>query len=129
LNKGAFGEFNGTIVALATPSGVGAIGVIRISGINAINIANEIFNGKDLTEQKSHTIHFGKIMDGDHTIDEVLVSIFIAPKSYTKENVVEISSHGSPYILQKIIRLLLTKGARLAKAGEFTKRAFLNGPV
>jgi tRNA modification GTPase len=127
LNKGAFGEFNGTIVALATPSGVGAIGVIRISGINAINIANEIFNGKDLTEQKSHTIHFGKIMDGDHTIDEVLVSIFIAPKSYTKENVVEISSHGSPYILQKIIRLLLTKGARLAKAGEFTKRAFLNG--
>jgi len=127
LNKGAFGEFNDTIVALATPSGVGAIGIIRLSGINAINIANEIFNGKDLTEQKSHTIHFGKIMDGDRTIDEVLVSIFIAPKSYTKENVVEISSHGSPYILQKIIRLLLTKGVRLAKAGEFTKRAFLNG--
>lgn len=121
------GEFEDTIVALATPSGVGAIGVIRLSGGGAINIANSIFKGKDLRKQTSHTIHLGKIVDDDAVIDEVLVSIFIAPRSYTKENVVEISSHGSPYILQKIIKLLISKGARLAKAGEFTKRAFLNG--
>ena len=120
-------EFEETIVALATPSGIGAIGIIRLSGKSAIEIASQVFKGKNLNEQKSHTIHFGKIVDQDVVIDEVLVSVFIAPKSFTKENVVEISSHGSPYILQKIIKLLLSKGARLAKAGEFTKRAFLNG--
>lgn len=120
-------EFEETIVALATPSGIGAIGIIRLSGKSAIEIANQVFKGKNLNEQKSHTIHFGKIVDQDVVIDEVLVSVFIAPKSFTKENVVEISSHGSPYILQKIIKLLLSKGVRLAKAGEFTKRAFLNG--
>ena len=86
-----------------------------------------VFKGKDLTKQNSHTIHFGKIEDKDKVIDEVLVSIFIEPKSFTKENVIEISSHGSPYILQKMMKLMISKGARLAKAGEFTKRAFLNG--
>jgi len=120
-------EFEETIVALATPSGIGAIGIIRLSGKSAIEIASQVFKGKNLNVQKTHTIHFGKIVDQDVVIDEVLVSVFIAPKSFTKENVVEISSHGSPYILQKIIKLLLSKGARLAKAGEFTKRAFLNG--
>ena len=120
-------EFEDTIVALATPQGVGAIGIIRLSGISAIDIANGIFKGKDLAQQNTHTIHFGKIVDNENIIDEVLVSIFIAPKSFTKENVVEISTHGSPYIIQKIIQLLLSHGARLAKAGEFTKRAFLNG--
>lgn len=120
-------EFEDTIVALATPQGIGAIGIIRLSGKSAIEIANSIFKGKDLLNQNSHTIHFGKIVDQKTIVDEVLASVFIAPKSFTKENIVEISSHGSPYILQKIIKLLLAKGARLARAGEFTKRAFLNG--
>ncbi len=127
MNTKYSGETDDTIVALATPSGVGAIGVIRLSGKNAIQIAGSIFKGKDLSLQESHTIHFGKIIDGETVVDEVLISVFREPKSYTKENVIEISSHGSPYILQKIIKLLVTKGARLAKAGEFTKRAFLNG--
>ncbi len=127
MNTTALNEFEDTIVALATPHGIGAIGIVRLSGKSAIDIANQIFRGKDLLKQKSHTIHFGKIMDQEAVIDEVLVSVFIAPKSFTKENIVEISSHGSPFILQKIISLLLTKGARLAQAGEFTKRAFLNG--
>jgi len=127
LNPELSGEFEDTIVALATPSGVGAIGIIRLSGKDSILIANSIFKGKDLTKQATHTIHYGKIIDHGTVIDEVLISIFKAPKSYTKENVIEISAHGSPYILQKIIKLLLDKGARLAKAGEFTKRAFLNG--
>lgn len=127
MNSQLVSDFEDTIVALATPSGIGAIGVIRLSGKDAITISNSVFRGKDLTTQKSHTIHFGKIVDDDQVIDEVLVSIFIGPKSYTKENVIEISSHGSPYIVQRIIKLLLTQGARLAKAGEFTKRAFLNG--
>lgn len=120
-------EHEDTIVALATPSGIGAIGVIRLSGDNAIAIANQVFKGKDLKKQDSHTIHFGRITDSDIIIDEVLVSVFIAPKSFTKEDVIEISTHGSTYIIQKIIKLLLANGARLAKPGEFTKRAFLNG--
>lgn len=127
MSANLLNEFEDTIVALATPPGVGAIGIIRISGKSAIDIANRIFEGKDLLKQKSHTLHFGKIVDQDTVIDEVLVSVFIAPKSFTKENVIEISTHGSPYILQKIIKLILSKGARLAKAGEFTKRGFLNG--
>lgn len=127
MNTQLVSDFDDTIVALATPSGIGAIGVIRLSGKDAFTITNSVFQGKDLSRQKSHTIHFGKIVADNQVIDEVLVSIFIGPKSYTKENVIEISSHGSPYIVQRIIKLLLTKGARLAKAGEFTKRAFLNG--
>lgn len=116
-----------TIVALATPQGVGAIAVIRLSGKEAIKITNEVFKGKDLEKQASHTIHFGTIRDGEKIIDEVLVSIFVAPKSFTKENVVEISTHGSSYIVNQVIKLLILKGARPAKPGEFTQRAFLNG--
>lgn len=122
-----FSSVEDTIIALATPPGVGAIAVIRLSGKDAIKIANSVFKGKNLEKQASHTIHFGTIRDGETIIDEVLISLFVAPKSFTKENVVEISTHGSPYIIKKVIQLLLAKGARLAKAGEFTKRAFMNG--
>lgn len=118
-----------TIVALATPNGTGAIGIIRLSGPEAITIAASVFKGKDLTKQPSHTIHFGSIVDGELILDEVLISLFIAPRSYTKENVVEISCHGSAYIIESIIKLLIKKGARSAKAGEFTLRAFLNGQL
>lgn len=118
-----------TIVALATPNGIGAIGVIRLSGPEAIIIANNVFRGKDLSQQVSHTIHFGQIVDGDLVLDEVLVSLFIAPRSYTRENVVEISCHGSNYIIESIIKLMIKKGARSAKPGEFTLRAFLNGQL
>ncbi|RZK66179.1 MAG: tRNA uridine-5-carboxymethylaminomethyl(34) synthesis GTPase MnmE [Pedobacter sp.] len=116
-----------TIIALSTPSGSGAIGVIRLSGPDAINLTNAVFAGKNLAEQPSHTLHFGLIKDGDHIVDEVVAGLFVAPKSYTKENVVEISCHGSNYIIQQIINLLIAKGARAAKPGEFTLRAFLNG--
>lgn len=120
---------NETIVALSTPPGAGAIGVIRLSGNDAINIVNSVFSGKNLLTQSSHTLHFGLIKDGDIVIDEVVVSLFVAPKSYTKENVVEISCHGSNFIIQQIITLLLKKGATAAKPGEFTLRAFLNGAM
>lgn len=116
-----------TIVALATPPGVGAIGVIRLSGEDAIFIVNQVFQGKDLNLQASHTIHFGTIKEEEHLIDEVLVSLFVAPKSYTGENVAEVSCHGSPYIIQQLVQLFIKKGARLAQPGEFTLRAFLNG--
>ncbi|MEY5068915.1 MAG: tRNA uridine-5-carboxymethylaminomethyl(34) synthesis GTPase MnmE [Bacteroidota bacterium] len=115
-----------TIVALATPGGSGAIAVIRLSGPDAILITQKIFKGKDLSQQASHTIHFGIIRDGEQIIDEVLVSLFIAPHSYTRENVVEISTHGSAYIIEKVIKLAIQHGARAAKPGEFTLRAFLN---
>lgn len=120
-------SFNDTIVALATPPGEGAIGIIRLSGADAISIADKIFKGKKLSEQPSHTIHFGRIVDADKTIDEVVVSLYKGPKSYTGEDVVEISCHGSNYILQKVIDMCLQAGAQMAKAGEFTQRAFLNG--
>ncbi|WP_419701696.1 tRNA uridine-5-carboxymethylaminomethyl(34) synthesis GTPase MnmE [Mucilaginibacter sp. NFX135] len=118
-----------TIVALATPNGIGAIAVIRLSGLDAIHIANSVWKGKDLTKQASHTIHFGHIMDGDLMLDEVLASLFVAPRSYTRENVVEISCHASGYIIESIIKLFIKKGARSAKPGEFTLRAFLNGQL
>ena len=118
-----------TIVALATPSGIGAIGVIRLSGPEAITIANRVFSGKDLIKQATHTIHFGNITDGEAILDEVLVSLFVGPRSYTRENVVEISCHGSAFIIESIIKLLIKNGARSAKAGEFTLRAFLNGQM
>ena len=120
-------EREDTIVALATPQGVGAIAVIRLSGKDAIKLTNGIFKGKDLEKQASHTIHFGSIRDGEKIIDEVLVSLFVAPTSFTKENAVEISTHGSSYIVNQVIKLLIRKGARPAKPGEFTQRAFLNG--
>lgn len=117
-----------TIVAPATPAGIGAIAVIRVSGKKAIEITNAIFSGKDLSQASSHTIHFGTIQsENGEIIDEVLVSIFREPYSFTKENCTEISCHGSPYIVEQILKLLLAKGARMAEAGEFTKRAFLNG--
>src|ERR1700743_2658503 len=118
-----------TIVALATPNGVGAIAVIRLSGPDAITIANSVFRGKDLTKQASHTIHFGSVMDGDVVLDEVLASVFVAPRSYTRENVVEISCHASSYIIESIIRLYIKQDARAAKPGEFTLRAFVNGQL
>lgn len=118
---------NDTIIALATPQGVGAIAVIRLSGKDAIQLTNDVFFGKNLSNQESHTIHFGTIRDGEKIIDEVLVSLFIAPKSFTKENVVEISTHGSSYIINQVLKLFIRKGARPAKPGEFTQRAFLNG--
>jgi len=117
-----------TIIALSTAPGVGAIAVIRLSGEDAIHITNDVFRGKNLLNEKSHTAHFGTIRNNEgEIIDEVVATLFVAPHSFTKENVVEISCHGSPYIVQRLIKLFLTKGVRLAKAGEFTQRAFLNG--
>lgn len=116
-----------TIIALSTPPGSGAIGVIRLSGPDALRLVNAVFSGKDLEKQVSHTLHFGLIKDGERVIDEVVASLFVAPRSYTKEHVVEISCHGSNYIIQQIIQLLIREGARAAKPGEFTLRAFLNG--
>ncbi len=121
-----------TIVALATPSGAGAIAIIRLSGKEAIEMASEVFqsvSGKDIGKQKTHTIHLGHIIDGTKIYDQVLLSIFKGPNSYTGENVVEISCHGSTFIQQQIIQLLLRKGAKMAQAGEFTLRAFLNGKL
>jgi tRNA modification GTPase len=123
---------NDTIVALATPSGSGAIAVIRVSGSNAISIVKLVFSsisGKDISNQKSHTLHLGHIVDGLKVIDQVLVSIFKGNNSYTGENTIEISCHGSTYIQQQIIQLLLRKGCRMANAGEFTLRSFLNGKM
>ncbi len=119
-------NLNDTICALATAPAVSAIGVIRVSGAQAISLVNTIFKGKDLTQQATHTIHFGKIVNGNQVIDEVLASLFIAPKSYTGENTVELSCHGSPYIQQQILQLLVQQGCRVAQPGEFTLRAFLN---
>ena len=116
-----------TIVALATAQGVSAIAVIRVSGKNAITIVQQCFQGKDLSDQPSHTIHLGTIRNGPTIIDEVLVSVYRGPRSFTKEDSVEISCHGSPIIVKEIIKLLLKNGARLAEPGEFTKRAFLSG--
>ena len=117
-----------TIVALATsPGSQGAIAVIRVSGTAAISIVNSVFKGKDLTKQASHTIHFGTIREGQEIIDEVLVSLFVGPNSYTKENAIEISTHNSKYIIERVINLLIRQGARAARPGEFTLRAFLNG--
>ncbi|MEE9363636.1 MAG: tRNA uridine-5-carboxymethylaminomethyl(34) synthesis GTPase MnmE [Cellulophaga sp.] len=121
-----------TIVALATPSGAGAIAVIRISGKDAISLTTPLFKSirnKDLTKQKTHTVHLGHIIDGDRTLDEVLATVFNGPNSYTGESVVEISCHGSAYIQQQIIQLFLRNGCRMANAGEFTLRAFLNGKL
>jgi len=122
-------NWNDTIVAIATPPGIGAIGVIRISGDKAIDIIDLLFAGKNLSEQLSHTLHVGILKDNDEVIDEVVVSLFKTPRSYTGENVVEISCHGSAFIQQKIIDACIKHGARIAKPGEFTQRAFLNGKL
>ncbi|MBS1584376.1 MAG: tRNA uridine-5-carboxymethylaminomethyl(34) synthesis GTPase MnmE [Bacteroidetes bacterium] len=122
-------SINETIVALATPPGEGAIGVIRLSGKDAFSIVNKMFKGKDLLQQGSHTLHFGRIVDGEVVVDEVVVSLYKGPKSYTGEDVIEISCHGSQYVLERVIDLCVKNGAVLAKPGEFTQRAFLNGKL
>jgi len=123
---------NDTIIALATPAGAGAISIIRLSGKDSISLAEKHFrsiSGKTLSKERSHTIHLGHVIDSDKELDEVLVSLFKMPNSYTGENVVEISCHGSPYIQQQIIQLFLRSGCRMANAGEYTLRAFLNGKL
>ena len=121
--------WNDTIVALATPPGMGAIAVIRVSGKQAIEVVDALFSGKRLAEQPGRTLHVGLIMENQQALDEVVISLFRAPASYTGEDLVEISCHGSPYIQQQIIRLILSKGVRLAQPGEFTQRAFLHGKM
>lgn len=118
-----------TIVALATPPGIGALGIIRLSGNKAVDIVNQLFASKNLENQKSHSLHVGLLTNSNKVLDEVVVSLFKAPHSYTGENVVEISCHGSSFIHQQIIEACLEKGARLAKPGEFTQRAFINGKI
>ena len=120
---------NDTIVAISTALGVGAISIVRLSGTEAIEIVNNCFKGKDLTKVKSHTINYGHIVDQDEIIDEVLVSIMKAPRTYTAEDVVEINCHGGIISTKRILETMLTHGARLAEPGEFTKRAFLNGRI
>lgn len=119
---------NDTICAISTAIG-GAISIVRVSGNETIDIVNKIFKGKDLTKVKSHTIHYGFIMEQDKKIDEVLVSVFKAPKTYTKEDIIEINTHGGITTTNKVLELLLRNGCRLAEGGEFTKRAFLNGRI
>jgi tRNA modification GTPase len=118
-----------TIVAIATPPGVGAIGVLRLSGVNALKIVSELFPSKDLLAAATHTAHVGLLKDGDRLLDEVVVTLFKAPRSYTGENVAEISCHGSPFVQQQVLASITQRGARLAKPGEFTQRAFLNGKL
>jgi tRNA modification GTPase len=118
-----------TIVALATPHGIGAIGVIRISGNKAIDIANGLFPSKDLSKQHSHTLQVGFLKDADKALDEVVIALFKNPKSYTGEDVVEISCHGSPFIQEQVMNAIIKNGARLARPGEFTQRAFLKGKM
>ncbi len=126
-------DYNDTICAISTAQGQGAIAVIRLSGDETFAIIDQVFKspkaGKLLTNQKANTVHFGTIYDGHTDIDEVLVSVFRAPYSFTGEDIVEIACHGAPYIQQQLLQLLVRKGARLAKAGEFTQRAFLNGKM
>ena len=118
-----------TICALATANGTGALGIIRISGPEAFIVADRCFQGKKLAKAASHTVHYGFIKDGDEVIDEVMVTVFRAPKTFTTEDSVEISFHGSPHIAKKILEVLTANGARMAKAGEFTMRAFMNGRI
>ena len=118
-----------TIVAIATPLGTGAISIIKISGSEAIEIVSKVFKGKNLNKQKSHTIHYGFIMDEKEKIDEVLVSLFLAPKTYTKEDIVEINCHGGIATTNRILEVIIKAGARFAEPGEFTKRAYLNGRI
>jgi tRNA modification GTPase len=121
--------WNDTIVAIATPPGIGAIGVIRLSGDKVFEITNKLFHTKNLAAQLANTLHVGYLKEGSIILDEVVISIFKAPSSYTGEDVIEISCHGSPYVQQQVLDALIRNGARLAKAGEFTQRAFLNGKL
>lgn len=121
--------FDDTIVGISTAMGKGAISIVRLSGEKAIEIVNKTFKGKNLLKVKSHTIHYGHLYDQEELLDEVLVSVFRAPKTYTAEDVVEINCHGGSYVTNQILKLMLSSGARLAEPGEFTKRAFLNGRI
>ena len=118
-----------TIAAISTAMGEGAIGIVRLSGPEAVDFANIIFKGKDLTQVPSHTIHYGHIVEDGRTLDEVMVSVMLAPRSFTMENVVEINCHGGIIAVQRVLEAALKAGARLAESGEFTKRAFLNGRI
>jgi tRNA modification GTPase len=118
-----------TIAAISTAFGKGALSIVRMSGSEAIEIANKVFKGKNLLKVPTHTVHYGHIVDKGEVIDEVLVSVFRAPKTFTREDVVEISCHGGIFVSNKILELLLLSGARLAEPGEFTKRAYLNGRI
>ena len=120
---------NDTIAAISTTMGVGAISIIRVSGNESINIVNKIFKGKDLTKVESHTINYGHIIDNESIIDEVLVSIMKAPRTFTREDIVEINTHGGIAITNKVLELLLLNGCRLAEPGQITKRDFLNGRI
>ena len=121
-------SYSDIIIAIATPPGVGAIGVIRLSGRGSIEMVDKYFYGQNLTKVDGNTVHYGKIKnENDVILDECLATVFMAPKSYTKEDVIELSCHGSPYILKSIVELFLNAGARMADPGEFTLRAFLNG--
>ncbi|MBS1575979.1 MAG: tRNA uridine-5-carboxymethylaminomethyl(34) synthesis GTPase MnmE, partial [Bacteroidetes bacterium] len=122
-------NWDDTIVALATPPGIGALAVVRLSGKDSFAIADKLFPSKNITQQASHTLHVGLLKEEDKLIDEVVLSIYKSPKSYTGEDVIEISGHGSPFVQQQIIGACIHKGARLAKPGEFTQRAFLNGKL
>jgi tRNA modification GTPase len=126
---GKLSGWDDTIVALATPPGISALGIIRLSGNKSMEIVNALFPSSNLSVQPSHTLHVGFLKDDDEVLDEVVISIFKNPRSYTGEDVAEISCHGSAFIQQKIIDAVTKKGARLAKAGEFTQRAFLNGKL
>ncbi len=120
---------NDTIVAIATSEGVSAIGVIRMSGLETFSICGKVFKGKSIESMASHTVHYGFIVDGEEIVDEVMLTVFRAPKSFTTEDSIEISCHGSPYIQGRILQLLIRSGARLAQAGEFTQRAFMHGRI
>jgi tRNA modification GTPase len=122
-------KWTDTIVAIATPPGLGALGIIRLSGTEAIALVNTLFPSKDLEKQSSHSLHVGFLQDQDTVLDEVVVSLYKAPRSYTGEDIVEISCHGSPYILQQVVQACIQQGARLATQGEFTQRAFLNNKM
>lgn len=118
-----------TIAAISTAVGIGAISIIRVSGPEAVKIVNKIFDGKNLEEVKTHTIHYGHIVEKDEKIDEVLISVMLAPKTFTAEDVVEINCHGGIATTNKVLELVILNGARVAEPGEFTKRAFLNGRI
>ncbi|OFI47613.1 tRNA uridine-5-carboxymethylaminomethyl(34) synthesis GTPase MnmE [Floricoccus penangensis] len=121
-------EFD-TIAAISTPLGEGAIGIVRMSGTNAVEIANKVFKGKDLNKVESHTLNYGHIEEDGRILDEVMIGVMKAPKTFTREDIIEINTHGGIAVMNEILQLLLRKGARMAEPGEFTKRAFLNGRV
>ena len=123
-----------TIAAISTPAGEGAIAIVRLSGDEAVQIADRVFrspNGKKLSGGKSHTIHYGHLVDpsSGETVEEVMVSLMKAPKTFTREDVVEVNCHGGIVAVNRVLALILIEGARLAEPGEFTKRAFLNGRI